>query len=186
MEVNIFVYLDRRGSLQPSGRPIDDGHLGVPGHIWNRSPSGRRASLQPGMIPNLDVPQTTSRRSSLRYFPGTVQYVKISHMNYFSDAAVKLKLVLETQDVIQTGISKAKSDTYLQFQIIFAFVNHSEEDPLSPTEKLEKDIEATFSSININDVNPELLNMVAPTSPFNEPKRQRRRHSYVPGLDSNT
>ena len=66
------LIIDRRGSLQPSGRPIDDGHLGVPGHIWNRSPSGRRASLQPGMIPNLDVPQTTSRRSSLRYFPNTV------------------------------------------------------------------------------------------------------------------
>ena len=68
----MYLIVDRRGSLQPSGRPIDDGHLGVPGHIWNRSPSGRRASLQPGMIPNLDVPQTASRRSSLRYFPTTV------------------------------------------------------------------------------------------------------------------
>ena len=97
-----------------------------------------------------------------------------------------MKLVLETQDVILTGISNAKSDTYLPFYNFIAFENYSEEDPLSPTEKLEKDIEATFSSININDVNPELLNMVAPTSPFNEPKRQRRRHSYIPGLDSNT
>ena len=119
-DVPFFVFLCRRGSLQPSGRPIDDGHLGVPGHIWNRSPSGRRASLQPDMIPNLDVPQTTSRRSSLRYFPNSI--LSISQMNHFFFFQLFFRRGSKIE--ISCGNSRCDSDRYFYCKIrcIFTYL----------------------------------------------------------------